>query len=295
MILVAAVVVALLTTSVSAQVSPTGTGEPAFTRSAQNTQWVEWPAVSGRCVRIRASYLRDTVQVADRTYDIAASASNYWLNWSGVATLEHGRSYGICVQGQYWLPNDSLFFGRTEFVRGGHQRRQAHEHHDRPVKPAASVQVASGATAVRNTLIPVHLAYQDDTSPPFPANFLCVAPGADATAACGTAIFGYTPACSAPAAANKSTSFDCQVETSGVNPPDGPLFVCAIAADSSIPDNPTSSDQAVRLIRPTCPRRYATRRDGPHTPSATINAAAATVAVGQSVAFTARRQTPPRA
>jgi hypothetical protein len=28
----------------SAQVQPAGTGEPLFTNSTQNTQWLEWPA-----------------------------------------------------------------------------------------------------------------------------------------------------------------------------------------------------------------------------------------------------------
>ncbi len=277
--------------SASAQVLPAGTGEPAYTRSAQNTQWVEWPAVSGAdAYRIRASYRRDTVEVADPTYDVALSASNYWLNWSGVAALEHGRSYGICVQGQYSLPNDSLFFsdGPTSCTAGTNAGKRTSTTIDRS-KPAASVDVAGGATAVRNTLMAVHLGYQDDVSPPFPANFLCVAPGPDATTACGSAIFGFTPACSTPAAGGKNTSFDCQMETSGINPPDGPLFVCAIAADSSIPDNPTSSNQGstpdqANLSEKACDSVVMDRTP----PSATINTAATTVATGESVAFTAQ-------
>ena len=136
--------------------------------------------------------------------------------------------------------------------------RRTHTTIDRS-KPAISVATAGGAAAVRNTLLPLHVGYVDDVSPPFPGNFLCVAPGADATAACGTAIFGFTPACSVPATSNKTTSFECQVETSGINPPDGPLWVCAIAADSSIPDNPSSANQSAPPTRPTSPTRPATR------------------------------------
>jgi hypothetical protein len=33
----------------------------------------------------------------------------FWARWSGVAPLQHGRQYGICVQGQYTFPNDSLW------------------------------------------------------------------------------------------------------------------------------------------------------------------------------------------
>jgi hypothetical protein len=39
--------VAVMAAPASAQVQPAGTGEPAFTNSAQNTQWFEWPAASG--------------------------------------------------------------------------------------------------------------------------------------------------------------------------------------------------------------------------------------------------------
>ena len=52
-----AAAVALAPASASAQVQPAGTGEPAFTRSAQNTQWVEWGATSGADgYRLRSDY-----------------------------------------------------------------------------------------------------------------------------------------------------------------------------------------------------------------------------------------------
>ena len=37
-------------------------------------------------------------------------AQNVWANWSGVKTLQHGGQYGICAQGAYSFPNDSLYF-----------------------------------------------------------------------------------------------------------------------------------------------------------------------------------------
>lgn len=46
----------------SAQVQPAGTGEPAFTNSAQNTQWFEWPASQGAdAYRIRFDYYESNV------------------------------------------------------------------------------------------------------------------------------------------------------------------------------------------------------------------------------------------
>src|SRR3954469_20564939 len=94
----------------AAQVQPAGTGEPAFTNSAQNTQWLEWPATSGADgYRVKYSYYENNALVADPTYDAPNGASNQWANWSGVKTLQHGGQYGICAQGYWSMPNDSLF------------------------------------------------------------------------------------------------------------------------------------------------------------------------------------------
>ena len=287
----AVAVAAVAPASASAQVQPAGTGEPAFTRSAQNTQWVEWPATSGADgYRLRADYYANNALVNNYTVDANPAGGNSWLNWSGVATLQEGGQYGICVQGSYSFPNDSLFFpdGPNSCSMGTQIGRRSHTTIDRS-KPTIGVQVAGGAAATRNTLNSVNVSYQDAYSPPFPANFLCVAPGATAEAACGGKIYGYTPSCSSPAGAGKNTSFTCQVETSSINPPDGPLFVCVTSADSSIPDNPSSADQSAtadkaNLSDKTCDSVLMDRTP----PTATINTASTTVTRGQSVAFTAQ-------
>lgn len=98
--------------SAAAQVRPAGTGEPAFTSSAQNTQWFEWPATSGAdAYRVQyAYYENNALRVSPTVSYPSAGAGPSWANWSGVASLQHGAQYGICAQGQYSFPNDSLFF-----------------------------------------------------------------------------------------------------------------------------------------------------------------------------------------
>ena len=79
------------------------------------------------------------------------------------------------------------------------------------------------------------------------------------------------------------------METSSINPPDGPLLVCATSADSSIPDNPSSSNQSAtadkaNLSDKTCDSVVMDRT----APNATITTASTTVTRGQGVAFTAQ-------
>jgi hypothetical protein len=79
----------------AAQVQPAGTGEPAYTNSAQNTQWFEWPAVSGAgAYKIRFDYYENNALKASPSYAMPNGGSNVWANWSGVASLQHGGQYG---------------------------------------------------------------------------------------------------------------------------------------------------------------------------------------------------------
>jgi hypothetical protein len=95
----------------SAQVQPAGTGEPAYTSSTQNKQWFEWPATSGiDDYKVKFSYYENNALKADPTYPMPNGAGNVWSDWSGIGTLQHGGQYGICAQGYYSFPNDSLFF-----------------------------------------------------------------------------------------------------------------------------------------------------------------------------------------
>src|SRR5215212_5838886 len=93
----------------SAQVQPAGTGEPAYTNSAQNTQWFEWPATSGiGANRGTFSYYENNTLRGSETVPLSNGGST-WSNWAGIAAPQHAGGYQICAQGQYTFPNDSLW------------------------------------------------------------------------------------------------------------------------------------------------------------------------------------------
>jgi hypothetical protein len=233
----------------AAQVQPAGTGEPAFTNSAQNTQWFEWPATSGAdAYRIQFRHYENNTEVASPTYDMP-NGGTVWANWSGVRTLQHGGTYGICAQGNYSFPNDSLFFpdGPNSCSMGTMLGRRAYTTIDRS-KPTAGIELAGGAASTREAKIPLRIDFADDVAGPFPANFLCFQYGGGPTGVCDSAagyVYGYNAACSVPGSSGKSTAFVCTADYgSGASPaPDGPVWACVIAADAAIPDNPNSADQ----------------------------------------------------
>ena len=222
----------------SADVIVEGTGEPAYTNSTQNTQWIRWQAPSGTdAYRLHARYYANNVQVYETTWTVPASGTA-WLNWSGVATLQHGGQYGICVTGEYSFPNDSLFFpdGSNSCTNGTNEGKRAYTTIDRS-KPTASIVAAGGAQSTKQQSIPLSIGFQDDVAGPHPANFVCVKAGADP---CESG-YNYSPECSVPAGGGKNTTFSCNVDASQL--PDGPVTVCVIAADAALPDNPSSANQ----------------------------------------------------
>jgi PKD domain len=234
----------------AAQVQPAGTGEPLYTNSTQNTQWFEWPATSGiDDYRVRFDYYENNALVANPTQNNAPNgATNVWANWSGVRTLQHGGQYGICAQGQYSFPNDSLFFpdGPNSCSMGTMLGRRAHTTIDRS-KPTAAVTVAGGAATTKDPKVPIQVAFSDDVAGPFPANFMCFQFGGTSNICDKNAgfVYGYNSACSVPGSGGKSTTFTCTADFgAGASPaPDGPVWACVIAADAAIPDNPSSANQ----------------------------------------------------
>jgi hypothetical protein len=234
----------------SAAVQPAGTGEPLYTSSAQNTQWFEWPATSGiGGYRVQYSYYENNALVAQPTISSPNGASNVWANWSGVKTLQHGGQYGICSQGSYVFPNDSLWIsdGPNSCSMGTALGRRASTTIDRS-KPSTSIALAGGAAATKDAKVAIQVAFSDDVAGPFPANFMCFQFGGTSNICDSGAgfIYGYNSACSVPAGGGKSTTFTCTADFgSGANPaPDGPVWACVVAADASIPDNPSSPNQA---------------------------------------------------
>jgi hypothetical protein len=233
-----------------AAVQPAGTGEPLYTNSAQNTQWFEWPATSGiGGYRVQYSYYENNTLVADPIVSSPNGATNVWANWSGVRTLQHGGQYGVCAQGAYTFPNDSLWIsdGPNSCSMGTALGRRAYTTIDRS-KPSASIALAGGAAATNDAHIPIQVGFSDDIAGPFPANFLCFQSGGTSNICDKNAgfIYGYNSACSVPASGGKATTFTCTADFgSGASPaPDGPVWACVIAADASIPDNPSGPNQA---------------------------------------------------
>ncbi len=234
----------------AAQVQPAGTGEPLFTNSAQNTQWLEWPATSGADgYRVKFDYYENGSLVANPTYDMPNGASNQWVNWSGVKALQHGGQYGVCAQGYWSLPNDSLFFpdGPNSCSMGTMLGRRAHTTIDRS-KPATSIAVAGGQEYTKDAKVGIQVGFSDDVAGPFPANFMCFQFGGTSNICDSNAgfIYGYNSACSVPAGGGKATTFTCTADFgSGSSPaPDGPVWACVVAADAAIPDNPNGPNQS---------------------------------------------------
>jgi len=222
----------------AADVVPEGTGEPAYTNSTQNTQWFRVTVPSGTDdYRLRYSYYANNALVNELTINGATSGVT-WANWSGVASLQHGGQYGICVQGYYSFPNDSMYFsdGPNSCSMGTMLGKRTYTTIDRS-KPAVSIEAAGGADSTKQASIPVQIAFSDDVAGPYPANYMCVAAGTDPCSS-----NQLSAACSVPGAAGKSTTFGCDVDASQL--PDGPVTVCVIAADASVPDKPGSADQS---------------------------------------------------
>ena len=134
-----AIVLALLALPAAAQAGAyvAGTGEPAFTRSAQNTHWVGWEAVSGADdYRLKASPTTRTTSRLPALRSVRAPRSaetNSWVNWSGVRTLQHGGQYGSVRQRRVLAPQrQSVLPRRAQLVQPGHDGRQAVVHDHRP-------------------------------------------------------------------------------------------------------------------------------------------------------------------
>jgi hypothetical protein len=229
----------------SAQVTVAGTGEPQFTRSDNNTQWVEWSASpTWDTYALRLTYRRDGVQVAQESFS-ANRQGEASFNWTGVVPLplEQGRAYEICVQGHGTIGGVPANDGPDTCTSGPEAGKRTSTIIDRS-KPEISVELAAGAAKAPAGSVPLSISYSDTQSPAFPANFLCFGSGPDKDTPCGEGdIYGFSQPCSNTAPVGLATTFECAVDTTAVNPDDGLLWACVTSADSSFPDNATSDNQ----------------------------------------------------
>jgi len=267
----------------AADVTVEGTGEPAYTNSTNNTQWIHWQRPEGAdAYRLHARYYRNNVQVSEVTWPVSEGTGTAWLDWNGVATLEHGSQYGICVTGEYSLPNDSMYFpdGSNSCTNGANTGKRTYTTIDRS-KPSASVALAGGADFTKQGTIPLSIGFQDDVAGPNPANFVCVAAGPGPCTG-----HQQMASCSVPGGPGKSTTFSCDADASQL--PDGPVTVCAIAADAAVPNNPSSANQTgnasqANLSNSQCDTVLLDRQG----PSLALNVSKTVVQTGEQVSLSA--------
>lgn len=235
-------------------------GEPAFTNSANNTHWFSYQGNGADNFRLVVNYFVGTgggIFYTERTGTLGnPGLTNAYANWTGIpgvsVPLQEGQTYGVCVSGEdyysylsSWVPQIGGSSCSDAIIAG----RRTATTIDR-TKPTISVAVSGTDTFTRTVPIPVTISYTDNLAFPFPANFICARTGLDpsaAAAACnapGPAQYDYNANCSSPYnPGSKVTGFDCTV-TDSPPVPDGPVTVCAIAADAAIPDNAAGPNQA---------------------------------------------------
>ena len=128
---------------------------------------VRRPATSGAdAYRIRFDYYENNTLKTSPVVNYAnANSGPHWANWSGVANLQHGGQYGVCAQGHYSLPNDSLFFpdGPNSCSMGTMLGRRAHTTIDRS-KPTTALRLAADAAFVKDSKVPLRMT-SPTTSP----------------------------------------------------------------------------------------------------------------------------------
>ena len=294
LLLGAIVCAAVMAGPASAQVQPAGTGEPLYTNSAQNTQWFEWPATSGiDAYRVRYDYYENNA-LKSPTRRRARRQRGDERGPTGPAwrTLQHGGQYGICAQGQYSFPNDSLWIsdGPNSCSMGTTLGRRAYTTIDRS-KPTAALQLAAGAAFVKRHEPRAEGRLRRRCRRAVPRELPLLPGRRRADGVCDTskgAIYGYNASCSVPGGAGKATTFNCTADYGKIA--DGNVWACVIAADASIPDNPNGPNQTAtadkaNLSAPSCDGVVVDRTP----PVVAINAAAASVKVGDLVSFQAQR------
>jgi PKD repeat protein len=274
----------------TAEVIVEGTGEPAFTNTTTNTQYVRWQNAQYDAYRLTYLYLDDNVQRSAFTSgNVNVNGGTGWANWAGVVNgLQEGHVYGICVGGErllsgMWFPDAGGGSCANASIAG----KRAHTTIDR-TGPQISVSVNGADEYARSPALQYRIDYADNLAFPFPANWVCTQVGGDpATACAGAGALQYAAGCSTPANPSaRVTHFTCSQDLSAS--PDGKVIFCAVSADGAIPDNPVSANQGATADR--------ANRSGKAcgwvildraAPSVTAGASATSVHVGDLVSFDA--------
>jgi hypothetical protein len=283
--------------------------EPLYTKTAANDAFFwHWVAVNGTDENANTNYTyylcfftyRDNVTVessngttggpgsSNCTGSLRSGPSPSSGDFGGTpfttnTVLDDGHTYQMCASAFYRWPYlpwklDAASIGNCAATTI-----------DR-TKPAIGVWVDGTADYTNNPVLQVQIDYQDATSPPWQgtggvaSNWVCVNRG-------GTCSPGGSPSEPCSHAANPSsrtTSFTCSSNLTAE--PDGDWNVCAMSADSAVPDNPSGTDQLAQatsnnanISTPVCGHVVLDRI----APAVTASTGKTAASVGELVTFSA--------
>jgi plastocyanin len=278
----------LLSAPAGAVVYVEGTGEPAFTNTATNTQWVRWQgSPSYDQYRLEFDmYAASQLVKTEATANVAPNGSGVtWINWAGVSALQEGTTYTICGFGRYWIGGIPSRDTGSCFDADQTSKR-ASTTVDR-TSPTIAVKIDGGAPYSRTAKLNYNIDYSDSLAFPFPANFICRDVGSDPATACANAVHAYNEACSVPLGGMKKvTYFNCDEDLAAANVADGPVTFCAVSADAAIPDNPNGPDQGAGADKANKSSRVCDSIVVDRTaPQATLTADKTSVLTGDLVTF----------
>ena len=273
-----------------AVVEVAGTGEPAFTNTTTNHQFVSWqkPEVASQ-YRLRITWYENNVQVHQETTANVPASGSTSVNWGAVRNpLLEGKTYAICVQGEYTTSGDATFRsdGLSSCSHGAATGKRTSTTVDR-TGPTLTTTLAGGAAAVNTATFGMQIGFQDALAGPYPANFVCLKAVVAGAADTDNCTYSLQEACSVPGTGAKDTTFGCQVSVP--NLPDGPVAACVIGTDAAVPDNPTSSTQTANATQANrsaaaCDRVTLDRVP----PTVAIDSSKATATVGETISFSSQ-------
>jgi plastocyanin len=269
-----------------------GTGEPAFTNTTTNTQFVKWQGSSAYdAYRIEFNMFEGTNLVHTQVggYESPNGAGTKAISWGGIRNpLQEGTTYTICGFGRYWIGGVGSTDSSSCYDAGQTGKNAATTIDLTP--PSIAVKIDNGAAYSRTAKLNYHIDYSDNLAFPFPSNWICRDVGGDPASACSNVTHEYNEACSVPLGGMKKvTYFNCDEDLSVHNIADGPVTFCAVAADGAIPDNPNGPNQGARADQANRSGRVCDSIIVDRTPpQATISPSATTVLTGDLVTFTAQ-------
>ncbi len=252
-ILVVGLIALAVPATSSATFQSSAGGEPAVTNTASNTHWFNWNANADNSAYCITVYLNGNGTSNNRGC-VPSNSTYYSLGGSGTfSQTENPLADGTLV-GTY--PSEYLQTTGIYPCSGSHCSSSTVIDLN---QPQLTVYAAGTANYTNNPQIPLHIDYTDALSHPWFAG------GANAAVfvcqrrdrACTNADqHDYVPVCSVAnltrfaAPGNfKVNSFDCMYDFT--SQADGPVYLCATAADQSIPDPDPNASETVPVVAAT--------------------------------------------